>query len=279
MLDEPVKCWCWCCFGVLVLGCGRIGFEGGRAGSSDAGPSDAAIAAPKCGDGDLAPAEQCDDGNENDGDGCDADCTFTCDGDPACDDGALCNGAELCDLDRHKCVPGSPLEDGIECGADRVCRVGTCAPVSCGNGAIDPPEQCDDMNVDPGDGCEPDCTYTCSSDLECKDGEPCNGDEYCDLDRHKCFAGTPLADGVECASGRECMSGACTDVSPDAGAPDAGPRDGGSYDAGDDLTCVIDDDCAMGICCPTCGGFPDQCWPAVVCPVVKCFDGGGGSEM
>lgn len=30
----------------------------------------------------------------------------------------------------------------------------------CGNAALEPPEECDDGNLDPGDGCEPDCTVS-----------------------------------------------------------------------------------------------------------------------
>jgi cysteine-rich repeat protein len=33
-------------------------------------------------------------------------------------------------------------------------------PADCGNGALDPGEECDDGNNVSGDGCEPDCTYT-----------------------------------------------------------------------------------------------------------------------
>jgi len=35
----------------------------------------------------------------------------------------------------------------------------------CGNGQLEPPEQCDDGNVEPGDGCEPDCTTSIDTQL------------------------------------------------------------------------------------------------------------------
>jgi cysteine-rich repeat protein len=35
---------------------------------------------------------------------------------------------------------------------------------SCGNGVVDPSEECDDANVTPGDGCDPACVIECGSD-------------------------------------------------------------------------------------------------------------------
>ncbi|SFF14971.1 Myxococcus cysteine-rich repeat-containing protein, partial [Nannocystis exedens] len=53
----------------------------------------------------------------------------------------------------------------------------------CGNGTVEDPEQCDDGNQDPGDGCEPDCTFTpamCGNGIkergeQCDDGNMVNG--------------------------------------------------------------------------------------------------------
>jgi cysteine-rich repeat protein len=50
-------------------------------------------AVPKCGDGVTNPGEQCDDGNQNNGDGCEANCTVT---QPRCGDGKVDSG-EQCD--------------------------------------------------------------------------------------------------------------------------------------------------------------------------------------
>ena len=47
---------------------------------------------PRCGDGNLDPGEECDDGNNLDGDGCSSQCTI----EPYCGDGNLDEGEE-CD--------------------------------------------------------------------------------------------------------------------------------------------------------------------------------------
>jgi cysteine-rich repeat protein len=49
---------------------------------------------------------------------------------------------------------GDKLCEGQETGG--TCAVG-CAPVPCGNRVLDPPEECDDGNIVPGDGCAPTC--------------------------------------------------------------------------------------------------------------------------
>jgi len=40
--------------------------------------------------------------------------------------------------------------------------------MGCGNGIVEPPEQCDDGNLVPGDGCEPDCTKTAAEEVQCE---------------------------------------------------------------------------------------------------------------
>ncbi|HEY0476054.1 MAG TPA: DUF4215 domain-containing protein [Kofleriaceae bacterium] len=98
-----------------------------------------------CGNGILdndpghAIAEQCDDGNLVDGDGCSAACTFE-----FCGDGIVNNG-EACD--RAK-TPAT-------CNLD--CTVSACGDGKLNTSAI-PPEQCDDHNTTPGDGCSATCT-------------------------------------------------------------------------------------------------------------------------
>jgi len=147
-----------------------------------------------CGDGltdaMASPPEACDDGNADGGDGCEMDCTFTCDDDAACDDGDLCNGGEMCDTAvTHACVPGMPVADMTPCGTDLVCNAGACIGAGCQNGVVDPGEQCDDGNATAGDGCEPDCSFTCGDDTDCSDGDACNGSETCDVASHTCSMG------------------------------------------------------------------------------------------
>jgi len=89
-----------------------------------------------CGDGVLDPLwEDCDDENFVDGDGCDATCRI--------EEGYACRLA----------APG-PCEEG-ELGP--ICpptpTFTVCEAIACGDGRVHPPEQCDDQNEDPDDGC------------------------------------------------------------------------------------------------------------------------------
>ncbi len=112
---------------------------------------------PVCGDGLVEGSEACDDGNQQSGDGCGADCTL----EAVCGNGVLEIG-ELCDDGNNN--------DGDGCSAD-------CQAVEvCGDGVVQFPEICDDGNNNDGDGCEADCTLT---PPVCGDGVV-EGDEVCD---------------------------------------------------------------------------------------------------
>ncbi len=133
-----------------------------ESGSSSTGPSE-----PVCGDGVQEGTEECDDGNVDDGDGCESTCVVTA----VCGDGTV-EAGEACD-------DGNTM-DGDECSAD--CLVST-PKDDCGDGQVQDPEQCDDGNETPGDGCEPDCTLTpaeCGNGItdpgeDCDDGNKQNG--------------------------------------------------------------------------------------------------------
>ncbi len=221
-----------------------------------------ACVAGGCGDGTVTGEEECDDANDVDGDGCDGDCTWTCETAEECDDLRLCNGTETCDTERHVCLPGVTAGDGTPCttaaGLAGVCRGGLCAPETCGNGTVDDGEECDDDNLIPGDGCEADCTWTCETAEECDDLRVCNGVETCDTGAHTCTAGTPPADGTACDRDGDpltrdvCLAGLCTLSScGDGWADDARGEqcDDGNATAGDgcepDCTwsCEADPDC------------------------------------
>src|SRR5690606_20918510 len=90
--------------------------------------------APGCGNGILTEDEACDDGNNESGDGCSADCLMAQPG--------------------FSCAqPGQP-----------------CQPIArCGDGVVAPSELCDDGNLVPGDGCSERCRVELGNKCE---GEP-----------------------------------------------------------------------------------------------------------
>jgi cysteine-rich repeat protein len=121
-----------------------------------------------CGDGVVDPGEECDDGNDDDFDGCRNDCTTPICGDGIVDDGELCDDGNDDNFDgcRNDCSTpacgdgivdfGEECDDGNDIDDDE-CRNNCTAPF-CGDGIVDPGEECDDGNNDAGDGCSPTCT-------------------------------------------------------------------------------------------------------------------------
>lgn len=135
---------------------------------------DGACQAPVCGDGIVTPPEECDDGVNDGTRGCDAHCRFTClstDAARDCTPADPCQGPSTCDDSTHTCAPRTPLAEGTSCAAGRLCRQGRCLPNLCGNGVVDPGEQCDPPN---GSTCDSNC-----QNVVCGDGVR-SGDEQCD---------------------------------------------------------------------------------------------------
>jgi len=169
-----------------------------------------ACVAALCGNGVTDPSENCDDGNDAAFDGCESDCTFTCSDDSECQDGEACNGLETCNPDSHFCERGAAPEPGSACStvavSDGVCGLAeACVAAGCGNGVVDGPEACDDGNDVPGDGCEDDCSFSCTDDSHCGDGVYCNGVETCDLLTHTCQTG----EAVVCDASDACHTASC----------------------------------------------------------------------
>jgi cysteine-rich repeat protein len=169
----------------------------------------------RCGDlyVDGTAGEDCDDGNDVNGDGCDATCTFSCSVASDCDDGNVCNGSETCDATADGkgkiCAVGVEAAPNTPCGTGMVCRVGgTCAAVGCGNNVVDPGEDCDDGNTTEGDGCDNDCTFSCTFNGDCIDQNVCNGTETCNTTTHICQAGTVLT----CNDSNACTTDSCDPV-------------------------------------------------------------------
>lgn len=138
----------------------------------------------RCGDGVLiVPDEQCDDGNNVDGDGCSANCTV----EPLCGDGVL-NPGEACDdgnsLNGDGCSAACTIEaycgdgilnDGEQCDDGNNVDFDGCASDCtlepyCGDGTLDPGEQCDDGNSSDGDGCSAQCVTEQVGDAGCTPG-------------------------------------------------------------------------------------------------------------
>lgn len=138
----------------------------------------------------------------------------------------------------------------------------------CGNGKIEKGEDCDDGNKAPGDGCEPDCTFSCSGNAKCDDKNPCNGTETCDTAKHTCKAGTPLGEGGDCGGGKVCIGGSCLPPSCGDGKVQSGEEcDDGNAKAADGcepttckLTCKTGDptrDCKSKDACVSDGTCDD----------------------
>jgi fibro-slime domain-containing protein len=150
---------------------------------------------PTCGDGMKIGMEQCDDANAANDDGCSATCQIepgaSCTGTPSVCKASICGngmkeGNEGCDCGTSITGPwptGCKGPNGLffgdasgcskTCTQEPSCRTGTttqaCA-ISCGNGAIEMGEGCDDGNLDDGDGCSKTCVleggFMCSAVMQ-----------------------------------------------------------------------------------------------------------------
>jgi cysteine-rich repeat protein len=149
-----------------------------------------------CGDGILDLFEECDDGNQTNGDGCDDDannggnCTVTgcgngvVTGTEQCDDGNTadgdgCNSICVLEFCGDSIVNNAGTEQCDEGGENTITCDADCTLPVCGDGTLNTAagEECDDGNTTDGDGCEADCTTTCvpSDVLEITAGQQLGG--------------------------------------------------------------------------------------------------------
>jgi cysteine-rich repeat protein len=257
-----------------------------------------------CGNGTLESGEECDDGNHQDGDGCESDCTYTCEENADCRDESMCNGEEICDTAGHTCEPGEALENGFVCAAEprSICLDGACEVSTCGDGFVDlgGGEFCEPPGED---DCSAECHLLCDDNEDCPDdGEICNGVEECLLETGECTHVYGLDDGAECGEDPRricialtCQDSLCGDGYTDVLLDPAEECDDMNTTAGDGcendctFTCRINADCDDGRVCTddrcdiishTCAAFiadpGEVCRPAAEgapCDVAETCDG------
>ena len=207
-----------------------------------------------CGNGVVDAGEQCDDGNQLNGDGCDSSCRtepcYSCAGQPStcstipdgssCDDHHFCNGADTCLGGACAVHTGDPCAGGLEC--DNVCNeAGKNCALPAGTACAEDDNHC---TTDECDG-QGSCVHQPEYFTPCDDGVFCNGAD-------ECYAGTcQFHDGDPCA-GNECAP--TCDEAVQACAPLAL----GTPCTDDGLPCTNDQCDGTGFCShpPTAGGTP-----------------------
>ncbi len=184
-----------------------------------------------CGDGVVAGHEECDDGNQVPGDGCE----------PGCIAPLVCGNGVLQAANNEECDDGNLLSGD---GCDQNCVI-----EECGNGVLQTGEECDDGNSVSGDGCSSICHLESCGDghrqiyEECDDGNSTSGDGCSSSCRREtcglvgggvaqclyCPAGSsPNADYSECTcdAGYTLVGSTCEDIDECAAAPcGSGPCD------------------------------------------------------
>ena len=158
---------------------------------------DGACAESMCGDGftdeGMDPPEECDDSNDEEGDGCDNDCTYSCHDDFDCDDGNNCTRDRCYTWSSHTCI--FMLEPNTT-----MCR----GPA----GPCDASEFCDGESVEcPEDGFEPSSTVCREAEDACDAAENCTGSSASCPDNAFAEEGTECNDDNDCTDPDTCDGG------------------------------------------------------------------------
>jgi hypothetical protein len=192
----------------------------------------------QCGDGVLDPGEDCDDGNNKDGDCCTAFCEVAAEG-AACDDGLFCTTTDVCDAGGWCTGAGDPCERP--------------------DGDINCSESCNEA-TDACNGPDPDASA-------CDDGLWCNGADLCASGQCVAHEGSPCPgadDDADCREG--CNEAARSCDSPE---PEGSPCNDGRFCTAVD-TCSASGTCQGAFspcagedfdadCAETCDELADSC--------------------
>jgi cysteine-rich repeat protein len=215
-----------------------------------------------CGDGVVDDGEECDDGNDDNTDGCHNDCTEGLCGDGAVDDGEQCDDGN--DNDHDECSndctsgcgngivnTGEQCDDGNENNNDG-CR-NNCTTPSCGDGIVDSGEQCDDGNTNNDDACRNNCTQVSCGDGVLDSGEQCddgndNDNDACSNDCTNGCGNGIVNTGEECDDGNDNDHDACSNNCT-SGCGNGIVNSGEECDDGNE---VDDDGCSNDCTVPDC---------------------------
>jgi len=197
--------------------CATADFDTARAAVDAAIDAQAAMLRVRCGNGETEGFEQCDDADDQPGDGCEPDCTLTLrcgngitqpDNNEQCDDGnqVLGDGCDNACLIEECGNAVVQFGEACDTGGESAACDDDCTPVSCGDGNANQAgnEQCDDAGQSA--ACDANCTVAVCGDgtVNAARGEACDGageTAACDAD---CTAAT-CGDGTRNATrGEQC---------------------------------------------------------------------------
>ncbi|MBY0279526.1 DUF4215 domain-containing protein [Candidatus Binatia bacterium] len=138
---------------------------------------------------------------------------------------------------------------------------------ACGNGIVEPTEQCDDGNTSGGDCCSSTCHLESGATVCRPATGPCDTAETCTGSSTACPADAFAIAGTVCADdGNVCTDDACDGAGACAHAPNAAPCDDGAFCTGFDTcaggSCAVHsgDPCVGGAeCAATCNELLDTC--------------------